>query len=58
MVDYDAMEEVAIKEKPQLIIAGASAYSRDWDYARMRALADKVGALLNGRHFSSSRINC
>ena len=45
-VDYDAMEEVAIKEKPQLIIAGASAYSRDWDYARMRALADKVGALL------------
>ena len=45
-VDYDMMEEVAIKEKPQLIIAGASAYSRDWDYARMRALADKVGALL------------
>jgi len=45
-VDYDAMEEVAIKEKPQLIIAGASAYSRDWDYARMRVLADKVGALL------------
>lgn len=45
-VDYDSMEEVALKEKPQLIIAGASAYSRDWDYARMRALADKVGALL------------
>jgi len=45
-VDYEMMEEVAIKEKPQLIIAGASAYSRDWDYARMRALADKVGALL------------
>ncbi|MGB0888407.1 MAG: serine hydroxymethyltransferase [Vicingaceae bacterium] len=45
-VDYEAMEEVALKEKPQLIIAGASAYSRDWDYARMRALADKVGALL------------
>jgi len=45
-VDYDAMEEVALKEKPQLIIAGASAYSRDWDYARMRILADKVGALL------------
>jgi glycine hydroxymethyltransferase len=45
-VDYDAMEAVAIKEKPQLIIAGASAYSRDWDYARMRVLADKVGALL------------
>ena len=45
-VDYDSMEEVALKEKPQLIIAGASAYSRDWDYVRMRALADKVGALL------------
>ncbi len=45
-VDYDAMEAVALKEKPQLIIAGASAYSRDWDYARMRTLADKVGALL------------
>lgn len=46
IVDYDAMEEVALKEKPQLIIAGASAYSRDWDYKRMRTLADKVGALL------------
>jgi glycine hydroxymethyltransferase len=45
-VDYDAMEEVALREKPQLLIAGASAYSRDWDYERMRALADKVGALL------------
>jgi len=45
-VDYDEMEEVALREKPQLIIAGASAYSRDWDYARMRILADKVGALL------------
>jgi glycine hydroxymethyltransferase len=45
-VDYDAMEQVALAEKPQLIIAGASAYSRDWDYARMRTLADKVGALL------------
>ena len=45
-VDYDLMEKVAIKEKPQLMIAGASAYSRDWDYERMRAIADKVGALL------------
>jgi len=45
-VDYDMMEKVAIKEKPQLMIAGASAYSRDWDYERMRAIADKVGALL------------
>ncbi len=45
-VDYDKMEETALQEKPKLIIAGASAYSRDWDYARMRAIADKVGALL------------
>jgi len=45
-VDYDHMEEIALREKPKLIIAGASAYSRDWDYARMRAIADKVGALL------------
>jgi glycine hydroxymethyltransferase len=45
-VDYDKMEEIALQEKPRLIIAGASAYSRDWDYARMRAIADKVGALL------------
>jgi glycine hydroxymethyltransferase len=45
-VDYDRMEEIALREKPRLIIAGASAYSRDWDYARMRAIADRVGALL------------
>ncbi|MEN8118861.1 MAG: serine hydroxymethyltransferase [Bacteroidota bacterium] len=45
-VDYDEMEELAIKENPKLIIGGASAYSRDWDYERMRAIADKVGALL------------
>lgn len=45
-VDYDAMEKIAVEEKPKLIIAGASAYSRDWDYVRMRALADKVGAML------------
>ena len=45
-VDYDKMEEIALAEKPKLIIAGASAYSRDWDYERMRAIADKVGALL------------
>jgi glycine hydroxymethyltransferase len=45
-VDYDNMEEIALREKPRLIIAGASAYSRDWDYARMRAIADQVGALL------------
>jgi len=45
-VDYDMMEEVALKEMPKLIIAGASAYSREWDYKRMRALADKIGAIL------------
>ena len=45
LVDYDQMEEVALRERPRLIIGGASAYSRDWDYARMRAIADEVGAL-------------
>jgi len=45
-VDYDEMEKLAIENKPKLIIAGASAYSRDWDYERMRAIADKVDALL------------
>ncbi len=46
MVDYDEMEKIALEEKPKLIIAGASAYSRDWDYERMRDIADKVGAIL------------
>ena len=45
-VDYDEMEELALKEKPKMIVGGASAYSRDWDYKRMREIADKVGALL------------
>jgi len=45
LIDYDQMEEVARKEKPKLIIGGASAYSRDWDYARMRKIADEIGAL-------------
>ena len=45
-VDYDMMEEVALREHPKLIVGGASAYSREWDYERMRAIADKVGALL------------
>ena len=45
-VDYDAMEEVALKERPKLIVGGASAYSREWDYKRMRSIADKIGALL------------
>ena len=45
-VDYDMMEEVAKRENPKLIICGASAYSRDWDYARIREIADEVGALI------------
>lgn len=45
-VDYDAVEKTAKEEKPKLIICGASAYSRDWDYARLRKIADSVGALL------------
>ena len=45
-VDYDAMEQTALKENPKLIIAGASSYSRDWDFVRMRKIADRVGALL------------
>jgi glycine hydroxymethyltransferase len=44
LVDYDMMEKVARQEKPKLIICGASAYSRDWDYARIRKIADEVGA--------------
>ena len=46
LVDYDMMEKQANEHKPKLIICGASAYSRDWDYARIRAIADKVGALV------------
>ncbi len=45
-VDYEQMEEVARRERPRLIIGGASAYSREWDYARMRRLADEIGAIL------------
>ena len=45
-VDYDEMEQLALEHKPKLIIGGGSAYSREWDYARMRSIADKVGALL------------
>ena len=44
-VDYDMMEEVALRERPKLLIGGASAYSREWDYARMREIADKIGAI-------------
>ena len=45
-VDYDEMEQLALEHKPKLIIGGGSAYSREWDYKRMREIADKVGALL------------
>lgn len=46
LVDYEQLEEVARREKPKMIICGASAYSRDWDYARIRAVADEIGALV------------
>ena len=46
LIDYDQMEEVARRERPRLIVGGASAYSREWDYARMRRLADEIGAIL------------
>lgn len=46
LIDYDMMEEVALREKPKVIVGGASAYSREWDYARMRKIADMTGAIL------------
>lgn len=46
LIDMDKVEALALQEQPKLIICGASAYARDWDYARFRAIADKVGALL------------
>ncbi len=46
LVDYDMLEEIALKEQPKMIICGASAYSRDWDYVRIRQVADKIGALI------------
>jgi glycine hydroxymethyltransferase len=48
MINYDKMEAVAIEKRPKLIIGGASAYSRDWDWKRMREIADKTGAILMG----------
>jgi glycine hydroxymethyltransferase len=45
-VDYEQLEQIARTEKPKMIICGASAYSRDWDYARIRAVADEIGALV------------
>lgn len=46
LVDYDQLEAIAIKEKPKMIICGASAYSRDWDYKRIREVADQIGAVV------------
>lgn len=46
LVDYDLLEETARKERPKMIICGASAYARDWDYARIRKVADEIGALI------------
>lgn len=46
LINYDKMEALALKHKPKLIVAGASAYSRDWDYERMRDIADQIGAIL------------
>ncbi|MDE6222611.1 MAG: serine hydroxymethyltransferase [Muribaculaceae bacterium] len=46
LIDYEQMEEVARRERPKLIVGGASAYCREWDYARMRKLADEIGAIL------------
>ena len=46
LVDYDEMEKLALEHHPKMIVCGASAYSRDWDYKRMREIADKVGAML------------
>ncbi|OZI10154.1 serine hydroxymethyltransferase [Siphonobacter sp. BAB-5385] len=46
LIDWDKVEEIALRERPRLLICGASAYSRDWDYVRLRAIADQIGALL------------
>ncbi|MBE7177094.1 MAG: serine hydroxymethyltransferase [Mucilaginibacter polytrichastri] len=46
LIDYEQLEKTALKEKPKMIICGASAYSRDWDYAFIRSVADKIGALV------------
>ena len=46
LIDYDTMEKIASVEKPKMIICGASAYSRDWDYNRIRSIADSIGAIV------------
>ncbi len=55
-IDYDEMEQIAVREHPKMIIGGASAYARVIDFARMRQIADKVGAKLNGRYGPHCRI--
>ncbi len=45
-IDWNKVEQIALKEKPKMLICGASAYSRDWDYARLRSIADQIGAIL------------
>ncbi len=57
-IDYGKVEEIAIKEKPKMIIAGASAYSREIDYKRFREIADKVGCNSLCRYCASCRIDC
>ena len=47
-VDYEDMEKKALEFRPKLIIGGGSAYSRDWDWAKMREIADRIGAILMG----------
>jgi glycine hydroxymethyltransferase len=46
LINWDTVEETALRERPKLLICGASAYSRDWDYERLRSIADQIGALL------------
>ena len=46
LIDWDKVEEIAMRERPKLLICGASAYSRDWDYVRLRHIADQIGAIL------------
>ena len=60
MVDYDEMEQLARQHKPKLLIAGGSAYSREWDYERMRTIADEVGAIfmVDMAHPAGRCLNC
>ncbi len=58
LINWDKVEKIALREKPRLIICGASAYARDWDYARLRAIADEVGAMLLGDISHPSALIC